>query len=98
MSIEENQWSLDNAHANNTAMVYLDSINGDIIAYVGSRDYYNDEIDGQVDILQSQRQPGSSIKPLLYALGFMKLPLTIDSPIYDIPFVIGNDRPNNADG
>jgi len=34
MSVEENQWSLDNAHANNTAMVYLDSINGDILAYV----------------------------------------------------------------
>lgn len=28
----------------------------------------------------------------------MNLPLTIDSPIYDIPFVIGNDRPENADG
>ncbi len=98
MSIEENQWSLDNAHANNTAMIYLDSLNGDVLAYVWSRDYYNEEIDWQVDIIQSSRQPGSSIKPLLYALGFMKLPLTIDTPIYDIPFTIWWDKPENADG
>ncbi len=98
MSIEENEFSLANAHANNTAMIYLDSQNGDVLAYVGSKDYYNDDIDGQVDIIQSQRQPGSSIKPLLYALGFMTLPLTIDTPMYDIPFVIWNDRPENADG
>lgn len=35
---------------------------------------------------------------MIYALGFAKLPLTIDTPIYDIPFSVGNDTPNNADG
>jgi membrane carboxypeptidase/penicillin-binding protein PbpC len=38
-------------------MIYLDSQNGDVLAYVGSKDYYDETIDGQVDIIQSQRQP-----------------------------------------
>lgn len=35
---------------------------------------------------------------MIYALGFAKLPLTLDTPIYDIPFSVGQDTPNNADG
>jgi len=84
--------------ANNSSLVYLDSLNGDVLAYVGSADYNNEEIDGKVDMVQQTRQPGSSIKPLIYAYGFMNLPLTIDTPIFDIPFTIGNDNPNNNDG
>ncbi|USN56101.1 MAG: hypothetical protein H6765_05095 [Candidatus Peribacteria bacterium] len=55
-------------------------------------------MDGQVDIIQSSRQPGSTIKPLLYALGFTNLALTIDSPIYDIKMAVGGNSPQNADG
>lgn len=97
-SINENKAHLDAYHVNNAAMIYTDSQNGDVLAYVWSEDYYNDDIDGQVDIIQAKRQPGSIIKPLIYALWFIKLNLTIDSPIYDIPFMIGNNRPHNADG
>lgn len=79
-------------------MLYLDSLNGDVLAYVGSADYNNEEIAGKVDMVQQPRQPGSSIKPLVYAFGFMNLPITIDTPIYDIPFKIGNDSPNDNDG
>ncbi len=84
--------------ANNSSMIYLDSLNGDVLAYVGSSDYNNEQIDGKVDMIQQTRQPGSTIKPLVYAFGFMNLPLAIDTPIYDIPFTIGNDHPNNNDG
>jgi membrane carboxypeptidase/penicillin-binding protein PbpC len=48
-------------------------------------------------MVKSRRQSGSSIKPLIYALGFMKLPITLDTPIYDIAYQVGPDRPNNAD-
>mgnify|MGYP000446853309 CR=1 FL=1 len=48
-------------------------------------------------MVQQSRQPGSTIKPLVYSYGFMNLPLTIDTPIFDIPFTIGNDRPNDND-
>lgn len=97
-SINENQAIADQYKSNNAAMIYVNSQNGDVMAYVWSRDYYNEIIDGQVDIVQSKRQPGSSIKPFIYSLGFMKNPLTIDSPIYDLAFTIGKDKPNNADG
>ncbi|MDR0281947.1 MAG: hypothetical protein LBI53_01110 [Candidatus Peribacteria bacterium] len=43
------------------------------------------------------RQSGSSIKPLVYALGLEKLPITLDTPMFDIPFQVGPDKPNNAD-
>lgn len=97
-SIQENAERLAGAEANNAAMLYLNSQNGDVLAYVWSRDYYDDDIDGQVDVIQSPRQPGSTVKPFVFALGFMNLALTIDSPIYDIPFRIGNNTPQNSDG
>jgi 1A family penicillin-binding protein len=70
--------------ANNTAIVALNPKTGEILAMVGSMDYYNRDIDGQVNVLTSERQPGSSIKPLVYMTTFTKgwVPSTIvqDSP------------------
>lgn len=83
--------------ANNSAMIYNDSLNGDVLAYVWSLNYFDEGIQGQNDMVRRPRQSGSSIKPFIYALWFEKLPLTIDTPIFDIPFQIGPDRPNNAD-
>lgn len=45
---------------------------GEILAMVGSKDYFNLNEDGQVNLTTSLRQPGSSIKPLNYALAFEK--------------------------
>lgn len=45
---------------------------GEILAMVGSRDYFDTEHDGNVNITIRSRQPGSSIKPLNYALGLLK--------------------------
>ena len=97
-SLKNNKSKLEVYGATNEAMVYLDSINWDVLAYVWSFDYFNEEIKWQNDMVQSARQVWSSIKPLIYALGFMKLPLTIDTPIYDIPFKVWADSPNNSDG
>ena len=83
--------------ANNSSMIYLDTKNGDVLAYVGSIDYFNETIKGQNDMVRRPRQTGSSIKPFIYALALEKLPLTVDTPIYDIPFRIWADQPNNAD-
>ncbi len=44
---------------------------GEIIALIGSKDYYDNDIDGQVNIATALRQPGSSIKPLNYATGLL---------------------------
>lgn len=58
--------------ANNTAAIVLDHGTGQIIAMIGSRDYNNKEIDGQVNIATSPQQPGSSIKPYVYATALSK--------------------------
>ncbi|MFA5747945.1 MAG: transglycosylase domain-containing protein [Candidatus Absconditabacterales bacterium] len=96
-SLTSNNAVLQDNGANNSSMIYLDSTNGEVLAYVGSIDYFNQEIEGQNDMVRRPRQSGSSIKPFIYALGFEKLPLTIDTPIFDIPFKIGKDIPSNAD-
>lgn len=96
-AILSNNAVLQDNGANNSSMIYLDSKNGDVLAYVGSIDYFNTAIQGQNDMVRRPRQTWSSIKPFIYALALEKLPLTIDTPIYDIPFKIWADRPNNAD-
>lgn len=55
----------------NGAAVVLDSRSGGILAYVGSVDYFSEE-DGKYDVVTAYRQPGSSIKPVTYALAFEK--------------------------
>lgn len=70
-------------NANNAALVSVDPKTGQVLAMVGSRDYFNEEIDGQVNITTSLRQPGSSIKPLVYAALFNK-GYTPNTILYDV--------------
>lgn len=49
-------------------------------------------------MVRSKRQPGSSIKPLVYAYFLQHVPSTLDTPIYDIQFTVGGLSPKNADG
>jgi membrane peptidoglycan carboxypeptidase len=56
--------------ANNAAAMVLDGVSGEILAMVGSVDYNDVSIDGQVNVTTSPRQPGSSFKPYVYATDF----------------------------
>ncbi|MDX1663397.1 MAG: transglycosylase domain-containing protein [Candidatus Promineifilaceae bacterium] len=55
------------AGANNVAMVVIDPDTGEVLGMVGSLDYNNEAIKGQVNMALAPRQPGSSIKPFVYA-------------------------------
>lgn len=66
------QRNLENFEANNAALVSIDVDSGEILAMIGSKDYFDDEIDGQVNVALSDRQPGSSMKPLAYLAAFDK--------------------------
>ncbi len=55
--------------ARQAAVVVLENQSGEILAYVGSPDFWADTA-GQVDMVSSERQPGSALKPILYALAF----------------------------
>jgi membrane peptidoglycan carboxypeptidase len=87
-----------NFNATNAALVSIDPNNGQILALVGSRDYWNDEIDGRVNITTRPRLPGSSFKPIVYAAAFLQgyAPSTV---VYDVRTKFGSwYEPANFDG
>jgi penicillin-binding protein 1C len=54
----------------NAAVVVMRARTGEILAMVGSIDYWNEEIDGNVNVATAPRQPGSSFKPFSYVTAF----------------------------
>ena len=76
--------------ASNAALVSIDPKTGQVLAMVGSRDYFNDQIDGQVNIATAQRQPGSSLKPLVYSALFNK-GYTPNTLLYDVETNFSSD-------
>lgn len=81
------------------ALVALDNVTGEILAWVGSPDFWADTA-GQVDMVVSRRQPGSALKPFLYALalerGYTPASVLPDvASTYDTP--TGPYRPRNYD-
>lgn len=81
---------------NNRALLHTNSTNGEVLSYVGSVDFYDELIDGQVDVLRSVRQTGSTLKPFFYAYLLTHYPFTIKGNIVDFP--LGKESPNNHDG
>jgi len=69
-AVREGVAALADRNATNGALVALDPATGHILALVGSADFYDEEIDGQVNVALRCRQPGSSIKPLTYVAAF----------------------------
>lgn len=63
--------SLRGYHVTNGAAMVVKPGTGEIIAMVGSKDYFDNAIDGNVNVTLSERQPGSSIKPINYAVGLI---------------------------
>jgi penicillin-binding protein 1C len=58
--------------ASNAAIVIMKPRTGEILAMVGSVDYNDPSIDGQVNVAVAERQPGSSFKPITFATAFTK--------------------------
>ncbi len=66
-------------NAENAALVGINPSNGEVLVMVGSRDYFDKEIDGNFNVALARRQPGSAFKPFVYAAAFEKgyLPQTV---------------------
>lgn len=95
--------SLAGLRVTNGAGLVTNPQTGEILAMVGSTDYFNFEDDGQVNVTIRPRQPGSSIKPLTYALALEKRLITPTTRIDDSPItyrVAGSPpySPKNYDG
>lgn len=71
-------------NAENGGLVAVDPKTGQILVMVGSRDYFDKEIQGNFNIATSHRQPGSTFKPFVYAVAFNK-GYTPDTVLFDLP-------------
>lgn len=82
--VKEQVDQLADFHATDGALVAIRPSTGEILAMVGSADFYNEAISGQVNMAINPRQPGSSIKPITYLAAFEKgwTPATL---IWDVP-------------
>ncbi|KKS35294.1 MAG: Penicillin-binding protein, 1A family, partial [Parcubacteria group bacterium GW2011_GWD2_42_14] len=70
-------------NATNASLMAIDPKTGGILVMVGSRDYFDDEIDGNFNIGLAERQPGSSFKPFAYAAALRK-GYTTETVLYDV--------------
>ncbi len=80
-------------NASNAALVSIDPRTGQVLAMVGSRDYFDTTIDGQVNVTVKPRQPGSSFKPIAYTEAFIKGYLP-ETKIYDVATNFSTDESN----
>jgi 1A family penicillin-binding protein len=81
---EKAESNTERFNASNAGLMAIDPQTGDELVMVGSRDYFSEDIEGNFNVTLSSRQPGSSIKPFVYASAWSKgyLPATV---IFDVP-------------
>ncbi len=88
--------TLKRAGASNAALVTIDPKRGEIIAMVGSVDYFQEQF-GAFNVATAKRQPGSSFKPIVYSAAF-KEKYNPATTIFDLRTDFGNYAPDNFDG
>jgi membrane carboxypeptidase/penicillin-binding protein PbpC len=74
----------------------IDPKTGEVLALVGSKDFFDESIDGQVNVPFRSRQPGSAFKPISYAALF-ELGYPDKTIVFDVPTDFGDYRPQNFD-
>jgi membrane peptidoglycan carboxypeptidase len=82
-----NKYALENEkkfRASNASLVAIDPPTGQILAMVGSRNFFDTAIDGQYNATLALRQPGSTMKPFIYSLALMH-GYTRDTVVFDVP-------------
>jgi penicillin-binding protein 1C len=78
-------------------IVAVDNESGDVLARVGSPDYFDDKRAGQVDMTRAVRSPGSTLKPFIYGLAFEDGFVHPESLIDDRPIRFGEYAPQDFD-
>jgi penicillin-binding protein 1C len=82
----------------NAVAMLVDTRDQSVVALVGSADYHNEAIAGQVNGTLAKRSPGSTLKPFIYALAFDQGVIHPQSILKDAPTAFGPFQPENFDG
>lgn len=89
-------------HATAASVVVLDNASGEVLAWLGAPDFLDDDHLGQNDGVLARRQPGSTLKPFVYAVAMEDLGWTAATVLPDIDLHIateqGDYHPHNYDG
>lgn len=80
-----------------TAVLVVDHASGEVLAHVGSADYFDPTRFGGVDMVRALRSPGSALKPFIYGLAFENGAAHPDTLIEDRPVRFGHYAPKNFD-
>jgi penicillin-binding protein 1C len=78
-------------------IIVVDNASGDVLAHVGSADYFDERRAGQVDMTRAVRSPGSTLKPFIYGVAFEDGFVHPESLIEDRPVRFGSYAPENFD-
>jgi penicillin-binding protein 1C len=92
--------SLEKKSISNAAVIIMNNVTGEILSMVGSKDFFDDRYDGQVNGAVSLRQPGSTLKPFTYGLALergMTAAEILEDKDYYFPTPDGNYTPRNYD-
>lgn len=87
----------ENRGIHNAAVLLVDYRDMGVRAMIGSADYYNRQIQGQVNGTNARRSPGSTLKPFIYALGMDQGVLHPATILKDVPSTFGSWAPENFD-
>ena len=87
----------DDQNGMSVALMVVDYLTGELVASVGSADYFNQDRQGFVDMTHAVRSPGSTLKPLIYGLAFDQGLVHPETLIDDKPTTYGTYTPQNFD-
>ncbi|MEA3446319.1 MAG: penicillin-binding protein 1C, partial [Bacteroidota bacterium] len=96
--IKDYSYRLHAKNIHNAAVLILDNRKHEVLAYVGSADFYDSRNAGQVDGIRAIRSPGSTLKPFLYGRCFDSGFITPKTKINDLPINYYGYRPENYTG
>ncbi|MGI6456565.1 MAG: penicillin-binding protein 1C [bacterium] len=87
----------DGGEISNAAALVIDVSSAEVLARAGSADFWNHQIDGQVDVCRAERSPGSALKPFTYALAMEQQKLYASEILLDEAWNRGLYNPENFD-